>query len=339
MQRERTGGAETDEETRIREALREQPLGMNIKEIARAVGLSRNSAAKYLDVLAATGQLEVRQIGNAKLYYLSRRVPVQNLLQLTREMIVMLDHTLRIVQASDSFTAFLGSSRDRVTGSRLSRLPLPILSEKEEADLGRLLAGGPAWSKEIRLMRDGNPAYLAARFVPAILDGGGYGITVIFENITEQRRAEIALMENERFLFNVLQVSPTPKFLIDRNHKVVFWNRALEIMTRSRAEEIVGTDRQWKAFFSEPRPCLADALLESESARSRQVPARDGAAIPPPETCREATEFFPAVGAGGRWLRCTATVLRDSHGNLTGAMETIEDITAIKQREFSVPGR
>ena len=329
-------GAETDEETRIREALREQPLGMNIKEIARAVGLSRNSAAKYLDVLAATGQLEVRQIGNAKLYYLSRRVPVQNLLQLTHEMIVMLDNTLRIVQASDSFTEFLGSSREQVMGSRLSRLPLPILSEKEEADLERLLAGGPAWSKEIRMMRDGNPAYLAARFVPAVFDGGNYGITVIFENITEQRRAEIALMENERFLFNVLQVSPTPKFLIDRNHKVVYWNRALEIMTRSRAEEIVGTDRQWKAFYSEPRPCLADSLLDSETARSRQGTAPDGAAVPSPETSREMTDFFPAIGPGGKWLRCTATVLRDSHGNLTGAMETIEDVTEAKQREFRI---
>jgi len=71
------GGSGTDEEARIREVLREQPLGMNIKEIAGAVGLSRNSAAKYLDVLAATGHLEVRQIGNAKLYYLSRRVPAR----------------------------------------------------------------------------------------------------------------------------------------------------------------------------------------------------------------------------------------------------------------------
>ena len=48
---------------------------------------------------------------------------------------------------------------------------------------------------------------------------------------------------------------------------------------------------------------------------------------------------FPAFGPGGKWLRCTATLLRDSHGNLTGAMETLEDITDKKQREFQVdPG-
>ena len=95
---------------------------MNIKEIASAIGMSRNSVAKYLDVLTATGQLDVRQIGNAKLYYLSHRVPVKDLLQITHEMIVMLDGYMRIVQASDSFIAFIGCSREQVQGSRLSRL-------------------------------------------------------------------------------------------------------------------------------------------------------------------------------------------------------------------------
>ncbi len=330
------GGSGTDEEARIRAVLREQPLGMNIKEIARAVGMSRNSAAKYLDVLAATGHLDVRQIGNAKLYYLSRRVPVQNILQLTREMIVMLDNSLRIVQASDSFIAFTGSSREQVVGSRLSRLTLPVLSEKEESSLSVLLTGGPAWTKEIRLVKNGNPVYLSARFVPVAFEEGNPGITVMFENITEQRRAEIALMENERFLFNVLQVSPTPKFLIDRNHKVVFWNRALEIMTKLRAEDIVGTNLQWKAFYAEPRPCLADILLDGDSALLSQLYGKEFPLLPTSEDTFESTEFFPTLGTGGKWLHCTATVIRDSHGNLTGAMETLEDVTETKQREFRV---
>jgi PAS domain S-box-containing protein len=145
---------------------------MNIKEIAGALGMSRNSAAKYLDVLAATGYLEVRQIGNAKIYYLSRRVPARNLLQLTREMIVMLDGHMRIVQSSDSFTGFIGSARERVQGRRLSQLSVPFLSEKEETTVSGLLTGGSAWTKEIRLVLNGNPVYLSARFVPVVFDGG-----------------------------------------------------------------------------------------------------------------------------------------------------------------------
>jgi PAS domain-containing protein len=334
--REKKGGLATDEETRIREALRQQPLGMNIKEISAAIGMSRNSVAKYLDVLTATGQLDVRQVGNAKLYYLSHRVPVQDILQLTREMIVMLDSTLRIVQASDSFIAFIGCPREKVLNLQLSRLPFPILSGREEVDLFGLLKGGPAWKKEIRLVRDGNPSYLDARFVPSVFDGGTPGITVMFENITAQRQAEIALMENERFLFNVLQISPTPQFFIDRNHKVVIWNRAMEIMTKFRESEMMGTDNHWKVFYPSPRPCLADILLDEAAARDTQGP---GVGYPPGETrenSREQTEFFPAIGPSGRWLRCTAALVRDTNGNLTGVMETLEDVTAVKQREFRV---
>jgi PAS domain S-box-containing protein len=332
---EGSGGRETDEETRIKDVLRDQPLGMNIKEIAAAIGMSRNSVAKYLDVLTATGHLDVRLLGNAKLYYLSHRIPAQDLLQITREMIVMLDDHLRIVQASDSFTAFLRCGHEQVAGSRLSRLPHPILSEKDEGDLAGLLAGGPAWTKEIRIVKNGSPVYLTARFIPVVFDSGTPGITVIFENITGQRQAEIALMENERFLFNVLQVSPTPKFLIDRNHKVVFWNRALEILTKHPAEDMIGTSLQWKAFYPGPRPCLADVVLDGDTALFAEY--YPGCTVPRAleDTC-EVTEFFPAPGTPGRWLRCTATVIRDSGGMITGAVETLEDITAIKQREFRI---
>ena len=129
-------------------------------------------------------------------------------------------------------------------------------------------------------MKNGSPVYLAARFVPSVFDGGNPGITVMFENITGQRQAEIALMENERFLFNVLQLSPTPKFLIDRNHKVVFWNRALEIMTKLKAEDMMGTTLQWKAFYPGPRPCLADALLDGDAAGTGQHPGDEGRIAP-----------------------------------------------------------
>lgn len=328
-----------DEAERIREVLREQPLGMNIKEIAGAVRISRNSAAKYLDVLTATGHLDVRQIGNAKLYYLSHRVPVRNLLQLTREMIVMLDAHMRIVQSSDSFIAFVGSGRDRVLGNRMSRMTVPILSEKEETDLAALISGGPARTLEIHLVKNGVPVDLSARFVSIVFEGGDYGIMATFEVITGQRRTENALMENVQFLNTGLHISPTPKFLIDRNHMVVVWNRALEVMTKLKAEDMVGTNRPWKAFYPDPRPCLVDILLEGDAARLELLygkeyisPRNDG------NTC-ESTEFFPSLGPNGRWLHCTATVIRDSGGHPAGAMETLEDVTDAKQQEFRVgPG-
>ena len=45
------------------------------------------------------------------------------------------------------------------------------------------------------------------------------------------------------------------------------------------------------------------------------------------EDAYEATDFFPDLGDSGRWLRFTAALIRDSQGELIGALETLEDIT------------
>jgi len=68
---------------RILEVLRKNPRGTNIREIAEATKINRMSVAKYLEVLTALETVEVRAMGNAKLYYLSRRVPVTTFLKFT----------------------------------------------------------------------------------------------------------------------------------------------------------------------------------------------------------------------------------------------------------------
>jgi PAS domain S-box-containing protein len=53
----------------------------------------------------------------------------------------------------------------------------------------------------------------------------------------------------------------------------------------------------------------------------------------------EATDFFPDLGGSGRWLRFTAAVIRNTHGELIGAVETLEDITEQKMAEDSLKKR
>ena len=47
----------------------------------------------------------------------------------------------------------------------------------------------------------------------------------------------------------------------------------------------------------------------------------------------ECTKFSPKWVEGGRWLHFTAAALRDTKGNLIGAMETLEDVTELKVAE------
>lgn len=55
--------------------LQKHPEGLSITQITRAVGINRNSVARYMDVLESEGRARARPIGPAKLYTASRDLP------------------------------------------------------------------------------------------------------------------------------------------------------------------------------------------------------------------------------------------------------------------------
>lgn len=326
----------TDEAARIRAVLKDHPLGMSIKEISAAVNMSRNSVAKYAEVMTTAGQLDVRHVGNAKLYTLSHRVPVSDLFNHARELIIVLDNDLRIIQASGSFCMFAGVTREAALHTRLSALPFPLLSLEDEREITALLAGGPLWKKEITAVRNGSEVFFEGRFIPTMLENGSSGITLILEDTTERTIARRASEERDRLLRTLFQIPTTPRFFIDKNHKVVYWDRALEILTGVRSEDVVGTSDHWKAFYSLPRACLIDLVVDGNvemiarqfSGMCSRSDGTDGKF--------DCTDFFPDMHGGGRWLRVTASLIRDTTGTITGAMETIEDVTHLRKGQFIV---
>jgi PAS domain S-box-containing protein len=137
-------------------------------------------------------------------------------------------------------------------------------------------------------------------------------------------------------LQSIIGSSPIPAFIIGKDHLVIYWNKALEELSGIKAEEVVGTGQQWRAFYSTERPCMADLLVDefqkeiphwytSKFIKSKLI---DGA--------YEATDFFPELGKRGRWLRFTAAIIRNSKGTVVGAIETLEDITQAKRAEAAL---
>ena len=60
----------------------------------------------------------------------------------------------------------------------------------------------------------------------------------------------------------IMRVSPVPKFAINRDHEVIYWNRALENLSKIKAEKVLGTNEQWKVFYDSQRPCMADFIVD-----------------------------------------------------------------------------
>ncbi len=76
--------------------------------------------------------------------------------------------------------------------------------------------------------------------------------------------------DNWEYLDALLQGRPVATFVIDANFKVTHWNQACEFITGVPASEVIGTSDQWRGFYPERRPVLADLIaagkLEAASA-------------------------------------------------------------------------
>jgi len=102
---------EPDTPTRILRALCFRPKGLTITEVVKRIGVTRNAVSKHLEILQIAGRVDVRSIGNAKLYSLAQRVPMSALLCFTKNLILILDGGGRIVQINDRCQQALGRSR------------------------------------------------------------------------------------------------------------------------------------------------------------------------------------------------------------------------------------
>ena len=169
----------------------------------------------------------------------------------------------------------------------------------------------------------------------ALLDINDPSVGLVFTaiDITDRKLAEQALRASETRLMQIVQGSSVASFVIDRNHMITHWNKALESLTGYRTENMIGTNNQWAAFYKEQRPALADMIIDgaSESVISGHYQGK----------CKrhtliegfEVEDLFPDVGDGGRWLYVTAAPLTDENGTIIGAVETLQDVTLRRKAE------
>jgi len=145
---------------------------------------------------------------------------------------------------------------------------------------------------------------------------------------------DTGLADSERRLQSVIHGSPIPTFVIGRDRRILYWNRALEELSGIRAHEVLGSTDHWRAFYrSGARPCLADLLVDQDFEAIESWYAGKCRRSPLIDEAYEATDFFPELGEGGRWLRFTAALIRGAGGEVVGAQETLENITEQKRAE------
>ncbi|MEI7612610.1 MAG: ATP-binding protein [Betaproteobacteria bacterium] len=130
----------------------------------------------------------------------------------------------------------------------------------------------------------------------------------------------------------IINGSPIPTFVIDRDHTVTHWNRACEVLTGLLASDVVGTKNQWVPFYSHPRNVLADFVIDEADEVSLQK-HYEGITRKSPliSDAYEVETFLVTPSLGGKWLYFTAAALRGPSGQIVGAIQTLQDISAVKR--------
>ena len=113
------------------------------------------------------------------------------------------------------------------------------------------------------------------------------------------RHVTVPLAREElELLMGCIGGSPIPAFVIDRHHRLIYWNRALEELSKISAAEVIGTNQHWRAFYSSQRPCLADLLVEGAVADITHW--YEGKYLNPPHCGRLRSDgLFPRTGGEG----------------------------------------
>ena len=139
--------------------------------------------------------------------------------------------------------------------------------------------------------------------------------------------------QQERMLANIMEGSPVPMFVIDNNHVVKLWNKALTKLTGLKAKDVVGTTDPWKAFYKDKRPVMADLIIERAGKKEFWDFYKDNTEHTTMDKCAlkqgafESQDYFKRFGEKGKWLFVTACPMTDDKGNIIGAIETMQDVT------------
>jgi len=156
------------------------------------------------------------------------------------------------------------------------------------------------------------------------------GVLFIARDITQRKLAEEAIRNSQHQLTDIIEFLPDATLVIDKQGNVIAWNRAMEIMTGCPAEEILGKgDYEYALpFYGERRPILIDLALHRRSDMdSKYTKIEEKGDILFGES------YTPNLPGGEAYLSATASVLRNSRGEIIAAIECIRDTTDRKALE------
>jgi len=232
-----------------------------------------------------------------------------------------------------SAIAYAGYSAEELIGRDSDMIVHPDDRELVGIKSREMLAGRSNQAFEFRMVTKQNEKRWISQTVTPIHYEGKPAILGNAIDVTELKWAEEALKESEQRLHDIINFLPDATYAIDREGKVIAWNRAIEEMTGVKAVDMLGKgDYEYAIpFYGMRRPQLINLVFLSgkDIEEKYAFVKKEGDVL-------IAEADVPVGGGTPRTLWGIARPLYDSKGNIVGAIESIRDVSERKQMEETV---
>jgi PAS domain S-box-containing protein len=303
----------------VRDTLKASPRGLTVTDVAEKLHMSRNSSAKYLEMLLMAGQVDMRTFGRSKIFSLSHRMPLATALSLSSEMIVFIDESLQVVEANEQFLKFAEVPRGKVLGQSIESTSLPLLLHRDILLNIRETLRGREFVREISISKGRAEHYFKVKIIPVVAQDGRRMAAILFESITGRKQAELALKESEARYRAVVddQTELVGRMLPDST--ITFANDASSKLWGIGKDQLIGR-KHFDFIPPEHLPTIKKKLGEIRNENDSGT--------------FEANVARP--GGQDRWLQWTYRGIFDEQRRLTEYQVVIRDITDYKRAELAL---
>ena len=172
-----------------------------------------------------------------------------------------------------------------------------------------------------------------AMFLTAGIIPGTRHITLSFaERIDEPQKSQDP--GNNQQMSGVIYNIPEATFATDQQGKVIAWNRAIEELTGGLSADILGKgDHEYSVpFFCDRRPMIIDLIFASDS----EIEDMGYTGIQWTGNTLAAEITVTLSDGQSKVIREIASPVFNETGRPAGAIESITDVTGLRQREFDL---
>jgi PAS domain S-box-containing protein len=177
--------------------LSQHPEGLMMKDLAGALSLNRNAVAKYVGILYQQGQIDLRHVGKAKVFTISKRIPFSILAELSPDYIVGFNRNMSCAAANTRFYEWSGCTPEDILGKHFGSLAVPVLHQPQIADLAKTGISSVCEPLRVSCTFRNKDVIYEIRCQPVIFGDSTSGSALIIKDITnsETTAAEISLLE------------------------------------------------------------------------------------------------------------------------------------------------